>query len=87
MHVLLCHVMQDSKTNLWCPTYKLTYTQVDEARLTSTGHFCVANTVCLAHFLLFVGKQRLMLVLSSYMWLVTHLQSGKEYYHSFLVTV
>jgi len=28
-----------------------------------------------------------MLVLPSYSWLVTHLQSGKEYYNSFLVMV
>lgn len=46
MHVLLCHIMQGGKTNLWCPVYKLTHAQVDEARLTSTGHICVTNKVC-----------------------------------------
>lgn len=45
MPILLCHFMQDSKTNLWFPIYNLTHFQVNEARLTFTGQFCVTNTV------------------------------------------
>jgi hypothetical protein len=46
MLILLCHFMQDSKTDLCFPIYKLTQFQVNECRLTFMGPFYVTNTVC-----------------------------------------